>query len=229
MPKTNSRWQRIYFYINVTKTGRLQALDEDSESEEENTKGHQAWLGEEERLVKEGRRPPIDPSSVPSLLSSSIANFRKGHLFDGQVLHRDQADYQLCDITDPLIQKIIKDPKNLRDVCDVSPRFRTCGQYGRSTSQSRQSDHQVACGLGADKQPRSGWYDTKALDLIKALTRIKFTYIKDHHEPAPDDICHATMIEFEKMRISHSRLSNEKEEASEDAMGDEGLQGIEED
>jgi hypothetical protein len=62
------RLQRIYFYTHVNRQGRFNALDEDSESEEENSKGHLEWEAEQKRLVEEGRRPPLDPTYVMALL-----------------------------------------------------------------------------------------------------------------------------------------------------------------
>jgi general transcription factor 3C polypeptide 5 (transcription factor C subunit 1) len=47
----------------------------------------------------------------------------KSHIFDGQHLIRDGRCFQLCDVTDPLLQQLIDTP-NLRKSCDVSlPRF----------------------------------------------------------------------------------------------------------
>lgn len=43
---------------------------------------------------------------------------RQNYFFDGQELHRDRPDYQLADITDPLIAKYIHNPDNLKDACD---------------------------------------------------------------------------------------------------------------
>ena len=40
------------------------------------------------------------------------------HIFDGQRLIRDGRCYQLCDVTDPLLQPLIETP-NLRKTCDV--------------------------------------------------------------------------------------------------------------
>lgn len=47
-------------------------------------------------------------------------DINKSHLFDGQVLHRDIANYQLCDVTDPLLARLIRDPRALGDTLDVS-------------------------------------------------------------------------------------------------------------
>ena len=37
---------------------------------------------------------------------------RLDYIFDGQVLHRDLPDYQLCDIHDRLIRQYLDDPEN---------------------------------------------------------------------------------------------------------------------
>lgn len=37
-----------------------------------------------------------------------------------------------------------------------------------------------------------------ALDLIKAMTRVKFEYIKKMNEPAPDSLCYGMIEEFER-------------------------------
>ena len=41
------------------------------------------------------------------------------HIFDGEVLHRFRPDYQITDITDPLIRKVIDDPAHVSSFCDV--------------------------------------------------------------------------------------------------------------
>jgi len=55
--------------------------------------------------------------SRPSYQSgNSIDN---SHIFDGERLIRDGRCFQLCDVTDPLLQRLINTP-NLRKTCDVS-------------------------------------------------------------------------------------------------------------
>lgn len=53
-------------------------------------------------------------------LRPNQADDSKAHLFDGQEIHRGKPDFQLCDITDPLIRKYIDDPNLRTDTCDVS-------------------------------------------------------------------------------------------------------------
>ncbi|KAI5854325.1 RNA polymerase III transcription factor IIIC subunit-domain-containing protein [Tricharina praecox] len=57
--------------------------------------------------------------SRPSYQSGS--NIDNSHIFDGKRLIRDGRCFQLCDVTDPLMQQLINTP-NLRKTCDVSHR-----------------------------------------------------------------------------------------------------------
>jgi hypothetical protein len=89
---------------------------------------HEAWALEQQRLLEAGLREPRDPKYIPLPLNrcslNPLANvYRREHIFDGQVLHRDKPDYQLCDIEDPLIKRYIDDPRLITDKCDVSSRF----------------------------------------------------------------------------------------------------------
>lgn len=45
---------------------------------------------------------------------------RKSHLFDGKTLHRDVGNFQVCDISDPLLSSLIHDPRALSTELDVS-------------------------------------------------------------------------------------------------------------
>lgn len=44
--------------------------------------------------------------------------YSRAHLFDGQVLHSKIANFQLCDISDPLIKQHIDAPEGVRAECD---------------------------------------------------------------------------------------------------------------
>jgi general transcription factor 3C polypeptide 5 (transcription factor C subunit 1) len=92
---------------------------------------HEAWALEQQRLLEAGLREPRDPKydliPLQPLHLTSLANgYRREHIFDGQVLHRDKPDYQLCDIEDPLIKRYIDDPRLITDKCDVSLRLPPC-------------------------------------------------------------------------------------------------------
>lgn len=43
---------------------------------------------------------------------------RRSHIFDGKTIAKETAAFQLCDIEDPMLQAMIEDPEDLRDVCD---------------------------------------------------------------------------------------------------------------
>lgn len=45
--------------------------------------------------------------------------FRKSHIFDGVELHRARGEYQWCDVTDPLIRRLVSEARS-SDTCDVS-------------------------------------------------------------------------------------------------------------
>lgn len=42
------------------------------------------------------------------------------HIFDGEAVHRNVGNYQLCDMTDPFLQEVIKNDEFVRAECDVS-------------------------------------------------------------------------------------------------------------
>lgn len=49
----------------------------------------------------------------------------RSHIFDGRTVTTETAAFQLCDITDPLLEKMIKDEDSIRDRCDVGVLRRT--------------------------------------------------------------------------------------------------------
>ena len=121
------------FYVHVNREGRKNPVDFDDMSPapdidpEEggpDIKTRSWWEAEQEQRVAEGKRPPIDPrykiiprSDGAMLIFLDISS--RDYIFDGKILHRDRPDYQLCDITDPLIAKYINDPAYASDTCDV--------------------------------------------------------------------------------------------------------------
>ena len=119
--------------------------------------------------MAEGKRLPVDTT--------------QGHIFDGQTLHRDKPDYQLCDITDPLISKFINDEANTTEVYDVS----LLGAF---------------LGLLLNAKHRNGWYTAPAMDLIKDLTRLKYVHLREEGEPIPLEKCLPFMEEFERAKLA---------------------------
>ena len=43
----------------------------------------------------------------------------RSHLFDGVSVFRNVGNYQLCDISDPLLRQLLDDPKWFADECNV--------------------------------------------------------------------------------------------------------------
>ncbi|KAK4686342.1 general transcription factor 3C polypeptide 5 (transcription factor C subunit 1), partial [Tremellales sp. Uapishka_1] len=92
-------YQRVNFFVHVNRAKNRVLYSPASDEEalqKDDRKPPGWWQAEQEQRVQEGKRPPLDES--------------KGHIFDGQILHRDRPDFQLCDLTDPLICKYVHDP-----------------------------------------------------------------------------------------------------------------------
>lgn len=45
---------------------------------------------------------------------------KEAHIFDGVTLKATHAFYQLCDVTDPDLLRLINNPKYLKPICTVS-------------------------------------------------------------------------------------------------------------
>ncbi|WOO84407.1 Transcription factor tau subunit sfc1 [Vanrija pseudolonga] len=144
------KYQRVYIYLDV-KRGRNNVLNAPAEEvdEEEAKRPSFWWETEQERRIAEGLRPPMDKA--------------KSYLFDGEILHRNKPDYQLIDITDPVILPFIYDPMGLHDTCD----------------------------------PHSGWYRRSSFELIKMLLRVRYMYLRDTNEPAPESSYRDVIDAFE--------------------------------
>ncbi|EJU06250.1 hypothetical protein DACRYDRAFT_73628 [Dacryopinax primogenitus] len=56
---------------------------------------------------------------------------RNTHIFNGRELFRNVGNYQLCDMTDPLLQKHIHDPNGVDQECDASYGWYTPTAWGR--------------------------------------------------------------------------------------------------
>ncbi|OCF36510.1 hypothetical protein I316_01759 [Kwoniella heveanensis BCC8398] len=102
----SAKFQRVFFYANkktVKNPITAELFDDDEDEAQDKEKSKAGWKAEQERLAEEGFRPPLDP--------------KRTHIFDGQYLHRERADYQLCDVTDPLIAKYINEVPAYRKKC----------------------------------------------------------------------------------------------------------------
>lgn len=136
LPRTDSltslSYQRTYFYITAARSNAKPIFDtpEPGEEDEEpiaDKTAHEAWAEAQARRIEAGEREPLDKRSVAISLvyhatykACQLILCSREHIFDGRVLNRDRPDYQLCDITDPLIKKYIDDPRIVTETCDVS-------------------------------------------------------------------------------------------------------------
>jgi general transcription factor 3C polypeptide 5 (transcription factor C subunit 1) len=51
--------------------------------------------------------------------SGTLPVDRNTHVFDGVMIAKETAAFQLCDITDPMLKSLIEDPTDLREMCHV--------------------------------------------------------------------------------------------------------------
>ncbi|KAL7424034.1 tau 95 subunit of transcription factor TFIIIC [Cryptotrichosporon argae] len=92
-------YQRFFFYGPVKRARNEYLVHYDEDEDDFGDQGKDGWDEQVAALVAAGKRPPPDP--------------KLGHIFDGQMLHRDHRDFILCDITDPQIVKYIYDEQSL--------------------------------------------------------------------------------------------------------------------
>ena len=70
---------------------------------------------------KDAERRLVKPSII--ITHCFNARCRNSHIFDGQILTKETAAFQLCDIVDPMLKEMIEDPGGLRESCNVSSYF----------------------------------------------------------------------------------------------------------
>jgi len=73
------------------------------------------------------------------------------HIFDGKDLTKETAAFQLCDIEDLMLKKMIDDPNNMQEECNASLPLPPCAK-----SSSTQFLY--------IKKERDGWYTTQAYE-----------------------------------------------------------------
>ena len=64
-------------------------------------------------VIKDLKKPQIADGGAPKKRDT------RSHIFDGQSLTSETAVFQLCDIEDPMLMGIIRDPDALSDTCNV--------------------------------------------------------------------------------------------------------------
>ena len=85
------------------------------------------------------------------------------HVFDGAALYRDGKTWQLCDIADPLLKRIV-DEAPLRDACDD-----VCGWYGNGTWSALRMIMKEKIADLAEGRPRKDKLFTEILATIPAF------------------------------------------------------------
>lgn len=74
---------------------------------------------ESERCVVDAM-PQYHSIAHPSILMRNCNSDLNSHIFDGENVHGNIGNYQLCDLTDPLLKNLIQDEEFVREECDVS-------------------------------------------------------------------------------------------------------------
>ncbi|PWN52256.1 hypothetical protein IE53DRAFT_367370 [Violaceomyces palustris] len=92
---------------------------------------------------------------------------RESHIFDGCTLTKNAGNFQLCDVTDPYILPYIK-RVNDEDLADGVERIGTRW-------------------LREDCDPVSGWYTSRAMDLIRNLMSVRFHGLMEKEEKESDE------------------------------------------
>lgn len=57
--------------------------------------------------------------------------------------------------------------------------------------------------------------------MVKNITRLKFMYIREKNEPAPDDICYPAIEEFERGKLKEGRRRMKEREQQGEGEQDE--------
>ena len=76
------------------------------------------------------------------------------HIFDGQRLIRDGRCFQLCDVTDPLLEQLIN-TEELRRTCDVCKKCSAFPSQSVSAHAKRAADSRKMAGIATALWPRS--------------------------------------------------------------------------
>ena len=80
---------------------------------------------------------------------------------------------------------------------------------------------QSLIGMGADEQARTGWYIPAAYDIIREMIKIKYVYVRDNNEPAPDSICYDLMQAIEDTVVAGHTAEKDKDKNTAGEAGGE--------
>ncbi|KAG7530776.1 hypothetical protein FFLO_04818 [Filobasidium floriforme] len=102
--RSTYKYQRMYFRIMREDGGARMSMNKIQESNGElQAPRTTAWQADRmKQLYGQDFEPDVT----------------KSHLFDGKVLHRDVGNFQLCDISEPLLESMIHNPRALSDRLD---------------------------------------------------------------------------------------------------------------
>jgi hypothetical protein len=103
---------------------------------------------------------------------------RDSHIFDGVTLTKETAAFQLCDITDGMLRRMIEEDDDLRDVCNV---------------RLLKPELVDLFNLLWRIQERDGWYTTAHFERIKTVLRHKFFSLLEGHV-STDEECAALLV-----------------------------------
>ncbi|EST05625.1 Transcription factor IIIC, subunit 5 [Kalmanozyma brasiliensis GHG001] len=154
-------YQRIFLRGGTAREPRAQSSQSKGVADEP--------MGDEEE-----EEEPTARSSVVPLTAARESN---GHVFDGTSLHRNVGNFQLCDITDPVITPYIW-RHNDGETHDAAP---------AGVDEAKLREPMGTEWLRKTWDAETGWYTRRALELIRALVTARFKSLADTGRPLEED------------------------------------------
>lgn len=104
-------------------------------------------------------------------LTDSSTSETVTHIFDGQAVHRNIGNYQLCDVSDEFLKSFIMSQDFVREKCEVSGLHRIDSvRYKQPISQFQ-----------------DGWWDSEFFETMRQMLRRKFFALLEDNIALPDD------------------------------------------
>jgi general transcription factor 3C polypeptide 5 (transcription factor C subunit 1) len=105
-------YQKLYFRNLNHPIGRASVVSRRQESRTMAASMNRS-LGEQAR---------DDRRSLPQCVVETVAKFlhNRSHIFDGVTLSSETAAFQLCDITDPMLKRMMDEEEDVRESCNVA-------------------------------------------------------------------------------------------------------------